>query len=306
MSTRVYHYHTTDVFTDRPLAGNQLAVVLDATGLSSAEMQAIAAEFNYSETTFVLPPADPSHTAHVRIFTPGAELPFAGHPNVGTAFVLATLGTCYGRLVGNRLLFEEAAGLVPVDRILDGDNPVGATLTAPVPLTTGSEAPVAAVAAAISLEAADIATARHAPIVASVGAPFLMVELTNRAALARAVPMRSLLSSALPDGAHGIHAYVPATDAGDIDIRARMFAVLDGITEDPATGSANAALVALLSQLLGGPEPTFVRRIAQGVEMGRPSLLVGTVHRSPGTTQRVQIGGRCVTVMQGVLHLPST
>jgi trans-2,3-dihydro-3-hydroxyanthranilate isomerase len=132
-----------------------------------------------------------------------------------------------------------------------------------------------------------------------------MVELASRAALARARPVRSALPAALPDGAHGIHAYVPVAEGGDIDIRARMFAVLDGIAEDPATGSANAALVALLAELDGGAAPTFVRRIAQGVEMGRPSLLVGTVRRSPAAPPQVQIGGHCVTVMQGVLHLPT-
>ncbi len=306
MASRTYRYHTTNVFTDRPLAGNQLAVVIDAAGLTSAEMQAVAAEFNYSETTFVLPPADPAHTAQVRIFTPGLELPFAGHPNVGTAFVLATLGTCYGQTVHPRLLFEEAAGLVPVDVLTEAGRPVGATLTAPVPLTTGREAPVAAVAEAISLESADIVTTRHAPIVAAVGAPFLMTELVSRAALARARPVRAALAGVLPDGALGIHAYTQVTDGGDIDIRARMFAAVDGIMEDPATGSANAALVALLAELGGGAGPTFVRRIAQGVEMGRPSLLVGTVQQVPGAPPRVQIGGHCVAVMHGVLHLPAT
>src|ERR1700761_9391678 len=118
---------TVDVFTDRAFGGNPLAVVLDGSGLTSAQMQAIAAEFNLAETTFVRPPKDPAHTAEVRIFTPRSEMPFAGHPNVGTAFVLARAGTCYGRPVGSDLvIFEEKAGLVPVEILRDGEAVMGA------------------------------------------------------------------------------------------------------------------------------------------------------------------------------------
>src|SRR3954466_7627503 len=133
-------FQTVDVFTDRKFGGNPLAVIPDAQGLSDEQMQAIAAEFNLAETTFVLPPREPAHTAHVRIFTPKAELPFAGHPNVGTAFVLARAGTSYGRpVIGNHLVFEEKAGLVNMDITREGGAVVATRLAAPVPLSFGDE-----------------------------------------------------------------------------------------------------------------------------------------------------------------------
>src|SRR5215469_14990122 len=162
---RTYRYATLDV-------------VPDARGLETAEMQAIALEFGYSETTFVLPPADPGHTAQVRIFTPKWELPFAGHPNVGTAVQLARLGTVHDRKIeGDTLLFEEKAGLVAVTVERTGGAAVGATLVAPEPLSIGAEVPVEAVAASISLPKDAILTVRHQPRFASVGLGFLMVEL---------------------------------------------------------------------------------------------------------------------------------
>ena len=169
---------TVDVFADRPFGGNPLAVVLDAEGLNSEAMQTIAREFNYSETTFVLPPGDPAHTARVRIFTPGRELPFAGHPNVGTAYVLAREGSLFGKALGDRLLFEEAAGLVPVDIWRDGTAVTGSRLTAPVALTTGAEIDPARAAAAIGLAVADIDTSAHPPLVASVGTAFPLIAVT--------------------------------------------------------------------------------------------------------------------------------
>src|SRR5512138_2148275 len=146
-------FQTVDVFTARKFGGNPLAVIPDATGLSSAQMQSIAAEFNLAETTFVLPPQEPAHTAHVRIFTPKAEMPFAGHPNVGTAFVLAQRGECHGRkLSGDRLVFEEKAGPVNIELTRENGAVVAARLAAPVPLTLGEEYPVELVADACSLE----------------------------------------------------------------------------------------------------------------------------------------------------------
>src|SRR6476469_7103288 len=158
-------YITVDVFTDRAFGGNQLAVVLDAGGLSTQQMQAIATEFNYSETTFVLPPRDRANDANVRIFTPVRELPFAGHPNVGTAFVLAALAT----ELKPRLLFEEKAGLVPVDITREQGRVVSTELTAPQALTRGSELSAADVAAWLSLSAEDVTSDRHAPQVVGVG-----------------------------------------------------------------------------------------------------------------------------------------
>jgi PhzF family phenazine biosynthesis protein len=175
-------YITVDVFTDRAFGGNPLAVVLDAGGLSTAQMQAIATEFNYSETTFVLPAADKANDAHVRIFTVRSEIPFAGHPNVGTAFVLATLAA----KPLARLLFEEKAGLVPVEVLTGQGKVVGAELTSPQPLKKSSQVSAEQAASCLSLSAADVKTDRHPPLVASVGLPFLMVEVGSREALRRA------------------------------------------------------------------------------------------------------------------------
>ena len=142
---------TVDVFTDRPFGGNPLAVILDARGLSDEQMQAIAREFNYSEQTFVLPPEDLAHTASVRIFTPVAELPFAGHPNVGTAFALARAGSVLGRPVGATMVFDEIAGPVRAEVVRDGGTVTGARIAAPQPLEIGSEVPVAPLAACTGL-----------------------------------------------------------------------------------------------------------------------------------------------------------
>src|SRR3954469_17901976 len=177
-------YVTVDVFTGRAFGGNPLAVVLDAGGLATAQMQAIATEFNYSETTFVLPPADTAHDAQVRIFTVHRELPFAGHPNVGTAFVLATLAATPPA----RLLFEEKAGLVPVEIVTEQGKVVSTEFTAPQPLKRISHLAVEQAAACLSLSMGDIKTDRHPPQIISVGLSFLAVEVATREALRRARP----------------------------------------------------------------------------------------------------------------------
>src|ERR1700730_15372066 len=139
---------TVDVFTDRQFGGNPLAVVPNGQNLTASQMQSIATEFNLAETTFVLPPKQSSHTAEVRIFTPRAELPFAGHPNIGTAFVLANRGSGYGFKVGDKMVFEEKAGLVPLDLMKDGTSVIGARLSTPQPLSRGEEVALDVVAAA--------------------------------------------------------------------------------------------------------------------------------------------------------------
>src|SRR6202165_3503490 len=188
-------YVTVDVFTNHAFGGNPLAVVLDAGGLSTAQMQAIAIEFNYSETTFVLPPRDTANDARVRIFTVNSEIPFAGHPNVGTAFVLATQAA----KPPARLRFEEEAGLVPVEILTEGGRVVGAELTAPQRLSKLTQFSVEQVAACISLSGADIETDRHPPQIISVALPFLVVELTSREALRRASPDVAGFARILPD-----------------------------------------------------------------------------------------------------------
>ncbi len=310
---KTYRYATVDVFTETPFGGNPLAVFPDGRGLTTAQMQALAAEFNYSESTFVLPPASPENTAQVRIFTPKSELPFAGHPNVGTAVHVARLGTVHGRkIAGDRLLFEEGAGLVAIDLEYAAGEAVGAMLTAPQPLSRGAEVPVDAVAACLSLPPDAILIERHRPVFASVGLPFLMVELRDRAALARARANVAAFAEAAERSGSGtlrlsLHLYTRhGEDTGltaSVDIRARMFAPLGGVPEDPATGSANAALTGFLASLAPERDLDLTLRIAQGVEMGRPSRLLGKARKSGGEVVRVQIGGRCVAMMEGSITL---
>jgi trans-2,3-dihydro-3-hydroxyanthranilate isomerase len=220
-----YAFRTVDVFTTRRFGGNQLAVVLDADGLETAQMQAIAREFNYSETTFVLRPDDPGNTARVRIFTPATEVPFAGHPNVGTGHVLANLQRDAAR--PERFVFEEEAGLVEVSLRWNGEEVQEVRITAPETLSTGSRFTAAQLAACLSLDIADIATAQHPPLVASIGLPFLVVEIASRAALRAARPDIAAISKILPaEGADAIYLYCRETEAedGEVDLSARMFA----------------------------------------------------------------------------------
>jgi len=296
------HYVTVDVFTERQFGGNPLAVVLDAQGLTPQQMQAVAAEFNYAETTFVLPPADARHTARVRIFTPRSEVPFAGHPNVGTAYVLATRDPALA--TSGRLLFEEGAGLVPVSVLMEQGRVIGAEVTAPAALTRHATATVGQVADCLSLSAGDIRTAE--PRVLSVGLPFLVAELVTRDALRRARPNVAAHETMLPlDGADAIYFYTYDVDRGEApcDLMARMFAPLDGIPEDPATGSATAAVAALLAEECQTADTEIRLRVVQGVDMGRPSVLHTRALRRDGKVASVHVGGRCVPVMEGVLRV---
>ncbi len=293
---------TLDVFTERKFGGNPLAVVLDARGLKTEQMQAIAGEFNLAETTFVLPPQDAAHTAEVRIFTPRAELPFAGHPNIGTAFVLASAGQSYGRAVGDPLVFEEKAGLVRLDLIKQGSSLLGARLAPPQPLTRGDDIAPDIVAAACSLNPADIETANHAPCIASCGIPLVFAELKTRPALTKARPRADIFSEHLQaDRATGLMLYV-RDNSGGFDLQVRMFAPLYGVPEDPATGSGNVALVGLLASLRPERELTLQLRIAQGVDMGRPSVLEAAAEKRNGKIAGLSIGGRCVIMMRGTLE----
>jgi trans-2,3-dihydro-3-hydroxyanthranilate isomerase len=297
---------TVDVFTGTQFAGNPLAVVLNAEGLSGEQMQAIAAEFNLAETTFVLPPKDAAHTAEVRIFTPRYEMPFAGHPNVGTAFALARAGTSYGHAVGSEgVIFEEKAGLVPISFIKDGATVTGARLASPQLLTLGAEVPAELIASACSLAPDDIETANHRPRIASCGAAFILAELKGRARLAAAAPVSDVFMREVSmQPATSILIYTQVDD-GEIEIRARMFAPHHGIPEDPATGSANVALIGLLAKLQPGPDLRLSKTIAQGVEMGRPSLLCAEAEKKDGSVTATYIGGRCVAVMAGSIELMS-
>jgi trans-2,3-dihydro-3-hydroxyanthranilate isomerase len=291
-------YAIVDVFAEAPLQGNPAAIVFDADALSGERMQAIAREFNLSETAFILKPQDAAHTAHVRIFAPMVEVPFAGHPNIGAAFALENDRP----LKGDDLVFEEKAGLVRLQLDRVGERVVGASLTAPQTVSTQEAPSVAAVAAALSLQDSEIVTSTHPPIVASVGLDFMFVEVSDVAALGKAhahLPAFDLIRDS--HGIWGVHLYVkwPASDGARI--QARNLSPYDGIGEDPATGSATASLTALLAQLDHRSDCDFHLEARQGIEMGRPSLLHGYAQKRKGNVAPPRISGRCVSVMQGTL-----
>jgi trans-2,3-dihydro-3-hydroxyanthranilate isomerase len=294
-----YRFYTCDVFTNKRFGGNPLAVLPKASGLSVAQMQQIAREFNFSETTFVLPP-EAGHTRKVRIFTPFDEIPFAGHPNIGTAFVLAGVGEL-GSLDGSTsVTFEERAGPVSIDiEVVDGQ-PTRCELAAPEPLSLGDGVAVKTVADVLSLSPDDVVTDTHPPRAASVGLPFLFVELRGPEALARARIDPAALGALAAAGAPlAIHAYVRRS--GECDLRARVL-IAEGGYEDPATGSANCALAAMLAQIDPAPDCELRWRIAQGVEMGRPSRLDARAEKRGGKVVSARIGGESVLVSEGWIH----
>jgi len=301
-----YRYVTADVFTGHAYLGNPLAVVLDAQGLGARQMQRIAREFNYSETSFVMPPQDRAHTAHVRIFTPDREVPFAGHPNVGTAVVLAREQIAAGLPAPQAFVFEEEAGLVRIALTYGEHGLQGAQLRAPQPLSRGSEAPLGAVARALRLDCADIMVSTHAPMVVSVGLPFLVVQVASRDALRRASPDAAGYAALMPQlGAKSIYVYTTdtASEAMDAptDIQARM--LTSRMTEDPATGSATAAVTALRASLAG--KGVLRLRVGQGVDMGRASLLLA--HAEPQDDGVwANVAGQAVVVMEGTLPAPAS
>ena len=296
-----YRYYICDVFTDTRFGGNQLAVLPAAGGLSDQQMQQIAREFNFSETTFVLP-AEAGHTRRVRIFTPTVEIPFAGHPNIGTAFCLAAAGEFGPIDTPITVTFEERAGLVPVSIHQRAGHLIWCELAAPERLSLGKTISPQTLATAVSLGQGDIVTRTHLPQVASVGLPFLMVELKDRAALERARTNMDGVHSLVAEGVTpDIHLYTHSTD--EFDLRARMFAPLDGVPEDPATGSANCALAALLSHYNDTTSGSFRWRIAQGVEMGRPSVLETRAEKREGVVVDARVGGTSVLVSEGFLEV---
>lgn len=296
-----YAFHTCDVFTGERFGGNPLAVLPHASGLSDAQMQRIAREFNHSETTFVLPP-EAGHTRRVRIFTPYDELPFAGHPNIGTAFVLAATGEL-GPLAGpTSVTFEEGAGIVPLDIDVEAGKPTRCELAAPEPLSLGPRVPVELVAKALSLSPGDLVTKTHPPQVASVGLPFLFAEVASVEALSRVRVGPGALAALEAEGAPlAIHVYARS---GDADLRARVM-IAEGGYEDPATGSANGALGALLAHLDATPGGELCWRVTQGVEMGRPSTLDLRVEKRGGEVATTRVAGACVLVSEGWIQVGS-
>ncbi|MDK1388374.1 PhzF family phenazine biosynthesis protein [Sinorhizobium sp. 8-89] len=300
-------FATVDVFTSERFAGNQLAVIPDARGLTDRQMQAIATEFGYSEVTFVLPPGDPANTARVRIFTPTTEVPFAGHPNVGTAFVLGRQSEIFGKLPGDHLRFEEKAGLVEVALLRQDSVVTGASIVAPQQLAIGPVIDTATIAACASLRPESVSDRCHAPVRISVGLPFAVAEIRDVETLAMARPNVSVFDEAnarypLAEDSFSLFLYA-RTQQQPWQVRARMFAPLDNVIEDPATGSACAALGAYLVSLLPDADAEIQLTIEQGVEMGRRSLITVAVSKQGGSIRKVGVSGDCVAVMRGSIEV---
>ena len=287
-------FATLDVFTDRRFAGNPLAVVLDAQGLEGDAMQAIAREFNHPETVFVFAPADPRHRARLRIFTPARELPFAGHPTVGTAVLLALSDRA---TAGGELVLEERIGPVrcTVEAVSAGRG--SARFAVPqLPAEAGSAPDDAAVAAGLALAPSDM---EGRPARWSAGNPFTFVPIRSLAAMARCRPDPVKFDAAF--GASGA-AYVFCKEAAEPGhhFHARMFAPGLGIAEDPATGSAAAAFAGLIASQLADGEHAIA--IEQGYEMGRPSLIRLMAAVSGGRLLSAAIGGDAVVVTEGTIE----
>jgi len=288
-------YFTTDVFTTTAFAGNPLAVCPDARGLTTAQMSAIAREFNLSETVFVLPPRDPRHTRSIRIFTPAQELPFAGHPTIGTAIVLAACGYVSSGLDGDiEIVLEEGIGPVPVTVRMVDQVPVFAKLTVRRHPELGPPPPDRAVVAAmLSLAPADIVAGPDAIQTVSCGVPYLFVPVVDRAAVGRVRPVGNL------DG----HAIFVFFQRGE-QVHARMFAPELGVVEDPATGSAVAALGGYLADReRTNTNGTLRWVVEQGEDMGRPSRLELEVDRQDGRVARVRVGGSAVLISEGSIRV---
>jgi trans-2,3-dihydro-3-hydroxyanthranilate isomerase len=301
-----YRFYTADVFTDRTFGGNPLAVLPDARGLDSARMQEIAREFNFSETTFVLPPEDRRHTRRVRIFTPAGEIPFAGHPTVGTAHVLAAVGEIPLAGETTRIVLEENVGPVPVAIRAEGGAPVYAQLSvARLPEVGPPPPPAERLARMLSLELEDLARDDMPPEAVSCGTPFLFVPLRSRDAVGRARLKLDLWEETLRDyWTDDVFVFALDPERDDSDVRARMFAPGFGVPEDPATGSACVALGGYLATRSPRHDGTLRWVVEQGFEMGRPSILEVEVDKRAGEITAVRVGGATVLVTEGQMEVP--
>jgi trans-2,3-dihydro-3-hydroxyanthranilate isomerase len=299
-------FATLDVFTDTPLTGNPLAVVRDCEGLDAARMQAIAREFNLSETVFLLPPDDPINTAKIRIFTPTLELPFAGHPTIGAA-ILIGLTDAPGMIVAQDILIVLEAGVGAISCTVGRSRgqAARARFTLPrLPEPAGVAASSLAIAEALGLNEDDIGFDNHAPCVFSAGNPFCFAPIASRDAIARAKPDMSAWPAAFGHMQRGaVFLYTRDCERPDSHFHARMFAPGLGVSEDPATGSAVAAFAGVLmqSEKIADGAPLFV--IEQGFEMGRPSIITLGLDVVQGRLMEADIGGQAVLIQEGTIDL---
>jgi trans-2,3-dihydro-3-hydroxyanthranilate isomerase len=299
-----YQYYLVDVFTDRAFGGNPLAVLTDARGISSETMQALAREFNLSETTFVLPPQDPQNTRQVRIFTPAAELPMAGHPTVGTAFVLARKGLVSLDKSETRIIFEEGVGDIPVTITKQTNQQLSIQMRQPLPTFGEHFDNRAIIAEMLSLSEEDL-DANLPVAVVSCGVPFLFVPVKSLAAM-RAIRFRlDMWERALKDFvAPQVFTFAREVETPGATVHSRMFAPSLGVPEDPATGAASGPLGCyLVRHKLVASASTAEILSEQGLEMGRPSFIHIKIDSSGDEITGVYIGGQCHFMGEGVLEL---
>jgi trans-2,3-dihydro-3-hydroxyanthranilate isomerase len=303
-----YSFHTLDVFTDTIFGGNPLAVLTDASGLSTEQMQRITREFNLSESVFILPPEDPSHTRRLRIFTPGRELPFAGHPTVGTAYLLAAAGMIPLVEGETHIVLEEGVGPVPVTIRVKNGAPVSTQLTAAQAPEFRTGAPsTQEIAELLSLDVADVATGTLEAELVSCGVPFLLAPLASRDAVRRAKLDRGAWERTLSDAwAREVFLFdtseIAAAATSGAAIRARMFAPGMGIGEDPATGAAGACLAAYLAKhTRDGAALSWI--VEQGFEMGRPSILALSAEKTGQQIGAIRVAGKSVLVSEGKIRV---
>jgi trans-2,3-dihydro-3-hydroxyanthranilate isomerase len=297
-----WRFHIVDVFTASAFAGNALAVLPDAHGLTTAQMQAIAREFNFSETTFVFPDEASASRPRVRIFTPAAELDFAGHPTIGTAGALVMHG-CLGVNFGGpaRLILEENVGPISVDvERRDGVFYGALTLEAEIEMPSGAPS-LAEAAAALTLDPADV----RQTFFAGVGLPFCFIELWSEAAVDRAAIDRPAWSRALgPSWSPHVYLFAGRLEHGG-SLYARMFGPAIGVEEDPATGSACAALVGALASKPEVSDGEVRLLIRQGIAMGRPSTIEALAQKRGGSVTSVSVAGAVSPVASGEIEAPA-
>lgn len=300
-------FHTLDVFTTRKFAGNPLAVVLGADHLSTQQMQTITKEFNLSETTFVMKPENPANTAKVRIFYPGGEMPFAGHPTLGTAILLAELNNKPGCTISTEIRLELKAGLTPV-KVTRIAELCSGVFTAPViPFHVNAKLPrYEQTAQAMNLSASDIGFDDHTITSIEGGPRFFFVPVKTRAALEKSQvrePFWSELLKPLGNTVDAAYIYTRGGDGPGASFRARMYSPGGGIPEDPATGSATALLSAQLLSAEKLNDGTHHWQLEQGYEMGRPSDLRLEADVKAAKLTAVRVGGSAINVMNGEIEL---
>jgi trans-2,3-dihydro-3-hydroxyanthranilate isomerase len=296
-------YAVLDVFTDTPLGGNPLAVVLDGDALDAEQMQAVAGEFNLSETVFVLPPANPIHRANVRIFTPRRELPFAGHPTVGAAVMLGLVAARENRGREEAMMvLEEKAGPVRCGVTVHGPSLGHAIFDVPQkPASLGEVPSVEAAAAALGLMPSEVGFENHSPSAYSAGLAFRFVPVRDLEVIGRAKPSPGWEAAFGPAG--GAFLYCRETIGSGNSFHARMFAPGFGIAEDPATGSAVAALAGVIQRFDAPPAGAHRFVVEQGFEMGRPSTIMLEMDIEDGAIAAARIAGDAVVIAEGMLAI---